>query len=81
MSDYTFFTSARLMEFWGWVKILLQMASPAVLIAVAIIAVGLLLAIVIRAFKKSSKEQYAGSYDVIEEDDDDFKRRTDSNFD
>lgn len=81
MSDYTFFTSARLMEFWGWVKILLQMASPAVLIAVAIIAVGLLLAIVIRAFKKASKEQYAGSYDVIEEDDDDFKRRTDNNFD
>lgn len=81
MSDkYTFFDNSTLTEFWNWVKILLQMASPAVLIAVAILAVGLLIPIIIRTFRKGSKEQYQGSYDMIEEDEDSFKRRTDNNY-
>lgn len=81
MSDkYTFFDNSTLTEFWNWVKILLQMASPAVLIAVAILAVGLLIPIIIRTLRKGSKEQYQGSYDMIEEDEDSFKRRTDNNY-
>lgn len=57
MYDHTFFTSQRLAEFWEMVEGLLKLASPSVLIFVAISAVGMLLLLVIRAFKKGANSQ------------------------
>lgn len=62
----TFATPENMGIFWGYVKTLLSFASPWVMISVSIIAVGMLLFIVITAFKKASKDRY-------EEDEDDFE--------
>lgn len=56
MYDVTFWDSARLKEFWGIVESLLKFASPSVLIAVAIIAVGMVMTLVIYAFKKGANQ-------------------------
>ena len=71
----TFFTADRMDEMWGFVFDLLKMASPAVLIAVAIISVGILLTIIVNTFKKSEKNQLDGAYD-LHDDDDEYVRRT-----
>lgn len=57
MPQINFFTEARMTEFWGYVKMLLSAASPAVLMAVALIAVGMVLSIVITAWKKSASDK------------------------
>lgn len=50
-----FFTPARLREFWSMIEGLLKFASPSVLIFVAIMAVGMVLTIAIKAFKKGAE--------------------------
>lgn len=54
--NISFATDGNMTVFWGFVRTLLSFASPWVMIAVAILAVGMLLAIVVQAFKKASKE-------------------------
>lgn len=51
--DMTFFTDARMQEFWGLVKALLLSVSPMVMISVALIAVGMLLTIIVNSFKQA----------------------------
>lgn len=64
--EHTFFTSARLKEFWQMVEGLLKFAAPSVLIFVAISAVGLLLVLVIKSFKKgaNSEDDENKDYDI-----------------
>lgn len=64
--EHTFFTPARLKEFWQMVEALLKFASPAVLIFVALSAVGLLLVLVIKSFKKGadSEDEDDKDYDI-----------------
>lgn len=66
--NITFATSDNMSIFWGYVKTLLGFAGPWVMIAVAIIGVGMLLFVIISAFKKSAK-------DDEEEKDDDYEVR------
>lgn len=54
--NITFATSENMSTFWGFVKTLLNFASPWVMIAAAIIAVGMLLTIVITTWKRASKD-------------------------
>lgn len=54
--NITFATTENMTTFWGFVRTLLGFASPWVMIAVAIMGVGLLLGIVINSFKKASKD-------------------------
>lgn len=54
--EHTFFTPARLNEFWQMVVALLKLASPAVLISIAIIGVGMIVTIAIVAFKKAANQ-------------------------
>lgn len=64
--EHTFFTSARLNEFWQMVVGLLSFASPAILISIAIMAVGMFVTMAIVAFKKASKQDDDddGDYDI-----------------
>lgn len=66
MYEHTFFTTARLKEFWDIVAGLLKFASPSVLIFVAITAVGMILIAAIRAFKKGadSEDEDDKDYDI-----------------
>lgn len=60
-----FFNASNLALFWDYVGMLLTGVSPALLISVAVVAVGLLLGIVINAWRKSSEDQ-------LKENDDDY---------
>lgn len=51
-----FWSNSRMSEFWGYVKMLLEGVSPGILLVVALASVGLLLGIVVRAWKQSSKD-------------------------
>lgn len=51
-----FWSNSRLGEFWDMVKLLLTGVSPGIMISVAVSAVGMLIIIVINAWKSSSKE-------------------------
>lgn len=42
--------------FWGYVKLLLGTVSNWIMLSVAVVAVGLLLGIVVKAWKESSKD-------------------------
>lgn len=53
----TFYTDERLAQLWDFVRQLLQMTSPGVMIWFAIVAVGLLLTIVVNAWRKSSSDR------------------------
>ncbi|MFP7202636.1 hypothetical protein SFC08_16825 [Lysinibacillus halotolerans] len=63
--NISFATTENMNTFWGYVKTLLGFASPWVMLAVSILAVGMLITIVIIAWKNASKDK--------EEDDDDFE--------
>lgn len=54
--NITFATTENMNTFWGFVKTLLGFASPWVMIAFAILAVGFLLVIIIKAFRSAEKE-------------------------
>lgn len=57
--NIVFYTPERMAELWGYIENLLSMVSPGVMIAVAIIAVGMILTVVVRAWKEAAapKEQ------------------------
>lgn len=61
-----FFTEARLNEMWLYIKMLLEMVSPGVMIAFAIASAGLLVSIVAKSFKQSAKEKDNHDYDYQE---------------
>lgn len=63
---HTFFTQARLKEFWDMVFGLVKLASPGVLISVAIACVGLILVLAVKAFKKGadSEDDHDRDYDI-----------------
>jgi len=60
-----FFTTERLTELWGYVKMLMEGIAPGIMIVSAISAVGFLIGIVVKAYRQSSKE----------DDDDDIEFR------
>lgn len=61
-----FFTDARLNEMWGYIKMLLEMVAPGVMITFGIFAVGLLVSIVAKSFRQASKEKDDHDYDYQE---------------
>lgn len=56
MLNITFATPGNMNTFWGFVRTLLNFAGPWLMIAVAILAVGILLTVIITAFKNASKD-------------------------
>lgn len=65
--NIVFYTPERMAELWKNVESLLSMVSPGVMIWVAITAVGMLLIIIINAFRQATAPK--------EEDDDDVEVR------
>lgn len=51
-----FWSTSSMGEFWGYVRMLLEGVSPGIMLTFAVVAVGLLLGIIIKAWKQSSKE-------------------------
>ncbi|MBK5447033.1 hypothetical protein [Peribacillus sp. TH24] len=43
--------------FWSYVKMLIMAANPWIMLSIAVIAVGLVLGIIVRAWKESAKEK------------------------
>lgn len=65
MYDVTFFTPERYSELWAMLEGLLKLASPSVLIVVAIFMVGMVLLWIIRIFKTGSdKEDSDDDFDI-----------------
>lgn len=62
--EIDFFNSSNLALFWDYVRMLLEGVAPAILISVAVAAVGLLIGIIVNAWRKSSEDQ-------LHDDDDD----------
>lgn len=60
----TFFSNTNLSTMWGYVETLLKFIAPGVMIPFAIVCVGLLLGVVIRAWKQAGKEQEEEDYEV-----------------
>lgn len=54
--NITFATKENMNMFWGFTRALLSFASPFLMIAVAIVAVGMVITIIVVAFKKAGKE-------------------------
>lgn len=52
-----FFTPARISEMWEMLEMLMRMVSPGVMISFAITAVGLVLVIIINAFKQAAAKK------------------------
>lgn len=52
--EHEFFTFSRYREFWDMVAGLVKLASPMVLISIAMTCVGLVLVLAIRAFRKGA---------------------------
>ncbi|GEM02003.1 hypothetical protein SAMN05421839_12534 [Halolactibacillus halophilus] len=61
-----FFTDARLSEMWGYIKMLLEMVAPGVMIFFAIATAGLLISIIAKSFRQASKEKDGHDYDYQE---------------
>lgn len=53
----TFFSAANMSEFWGYVGMLLKGISPGVMLVTGTAAVGFLLVIIIKAFRKSDEDE------------------------
>jgi len=64
MPQITFWTSENMGLFWEYVRSLLTTAAPGVMIWVAMISVGLLLGIIVKAWTHSSRDQDDDDYDV-----------------
>lgn len=81
MTNITFFTPERMNIFYGYLWSIFKLVSPALMIAMSIMAVGLLFYIIVSTMRKARDEQYnesnysehrqARDYD----DDDDYRRR------
>lgn len=63
--EIDFWSADNMGEFWNYVKMILEGVSPGIMISVAVAAVGLLLGIVVKSWRKASKD----------EDDDDIEFR------
>lgn len=61
-----FFSSANMLEFWGYVEMLLKGISPGIMLVTGTVAVGFLVVIIIKAFRKSDED---------DNDDDDYEVR------
>jgi hypothetical protein len=61
-----FFTEARLNEMWGYIKMLLEMVAPGVMIFFAIATAGILISIIAKSFRQASKEKDDHDYDYQE---------------
>lgn len=48
-----FFNESNMLLFWGYLGMFLKVVSPALLISIALSAVGLLLLVIVRAVKKA----------------------------
>ena len=59
-----FFTEARMLEFWGYVRAILMSASPMVMLGVAIFCVGLVITIIIRAFRQAQDDDQDEDFDI-----------------
>lgn len=57
MLKMDFFTADNMNIFWGYVKSLLQAVSPGVMLWTALSAVGLLIPIIIKTFKKTDEDE------------------------
>ena len=57
LPSMTFFTDARMLEFWGYVRQLLSVASPMVMLVAAAIAVSMLIGIIVRAIRKAKDDE------------------------
>lgn len=68
---FAFWTNARWAEFWGYVLALMQVVAPLLLLLFALWAVGMLIKMVVDAFKKADDDEEESSY----RDDDDYKRK------
>lgn len=64
--DLTFFTAARMAQFWEYVKALLEVVAIPVMIVLAIVAVGYLLGIIISSFQATDKKKDESDYDYEE---------------
>lgn len=53
----TFATAENMAQFWSFVETLLGFAAPWLMIAVAILAVGLLVTVIIKAWKQGAKDE------------------------
>lgn len=51
-----FYTTENMSLFWSYTKMLLQGISPGIMLVFAVVCVGLLLGIVVRAWKKSARD-------------------------
>jgi hypothetical protein len=52
-----FWTTENMGDFWGYVRMLLETVSPGVMLWTAVAAVGILIGIIVAAFRKSSKDE------------------------
>lgn len=64
MPEINFLNSDNLSLLWSYVGTLLRAASPGVLISFAIVCVGFLMGIVIRAWKESASPKSSEDEDV-----------------
>jgi hypothetical protein len=56
MERIDFYTPERMTEFWGYVQGLLETTSPGVMLWFSVVAVGMVLGIIVKAWKQGSKE-------------------------
>ncbi|MBG9585549.1 hypothetical protein [Cytobacillus firmus] len=61
-----FFNESNLALFWDYVRMLLEGVAPGVMISFAVVAVGFLLGIIIKAWKKAAKDDDDRDYDYKE---------------
>jgi hypothetical protein len=57
MGQIDFYTPERMTEFWGYVQELLETTSPGVMLWFSVVAVGMLLGIIVNAWKQGSKDK------------------------
>ncbi|MCK6259391.1 hypothetical protein LCY76_22730 [Fictibacillus sp. KIGAM418] len=56
MKQIDFYTSDNMAQFWDFTKGLLQTTAPGIMLWFAVTAVGIVLTIIVKAFRQSSKE-------------------------
>ncbi|MGD6940959.1 hypothetical protein ACQCT6_02825 [Cytobacillus gottheilii] len=64
LPSMNFFTEERMLEFWGYVRQLLSSVSPMVMLAVALIALGLFLVVIINTFKQAASKDDDEEFEV-----------------
>jgi hypothetical protein len=61
-----FFNEENMTLFWEYCKSLLSTAAPGVLIVIAVMGVGMLITIIINAWKEANKKEQDDDYDYRE---------------